>query len=215
MDDMTTTHPESLTTPEAQTMSVVNILRFFCTIYQLEISLSSVGVGDKDRYNILRELKSWYSSMTSSVIFDGSLPGLVPFFLSGEPGVLNWEYFHGIFTVLDTFQLTIQALDYALVENLKILVFDQAHLEAVSNEVKEMMNQALARTHKAVSMLIYKLRVPGAAAKMVEHTIKKDASFIACDLEALIGMPGLEEIAANICSSWAEGLEGILRTKPF
>lgn len=215
MDDQIMTYPESLTTPEAQTVCIINILRFFCTVYQLEVPLPSVGVGDKDAYNILRELKTWYSSMTSSMIFDGSLPELVRFFLSGEPGVLNWEYFHGIFTILDTFQLTIKALDYALVENLKILVFDQAHLEAVSNEVKGMMNLALARTHKAVSMLIYKLRVPGAAAKMVEHTIKKDESFIACDLEALIGMPGLEEIAANICSSWAEGLEGILRTKPF
>ena len=215
MDDKTMTYPDSLTTSEAQAVCIVDILRFLCTIYQVEISLPSVGVEDNETVNILRELKSWYSSMTSSMIFDGNLPGLVPFFLAGEPGVLNWEYFHGIFTVLDTFQLTIQTLDYALAENLKVVAFEQAHLEAVSNEVKDMMKLALARTHKAVSMLIHKLRVPGAAAKMVEHTIKKDESFITCDLEALIGMPGLEEIAANICSSWAEGLEGILRTKPF
>lgn len=145
---------------------------------------------------------------------EGGLPEMVPFYLNLEAESLSWDYFHSIFTLLDTFQLTIQTLDYVLVENSNLAITEQAHLEAVSNDVKDKIRRTWARIHNLVSALLYKLRMPGTAAKMVENTIDRDESLIGCDLKALIGMPGLEEIAANICSSWIEGLEGIMRTKP-
>lgn len=148
------------------------------------------------------------------MIDDGVLLEKVQFYLCIGPGTLCWQSFHCVFILLDLFQLTIQTLDYALVENPKSAIVDQAYLEAVSNDVKDMISLTWDHIHNVISKLLEQLRMPGTAAKMVENTIRNDENLIACDLKALIGMPGLEEVAANICSSWVEGLEGIMRTRP-
>lgn len=157
----------------------------------------------------------WYTFTNKRIVMNViGLEERVPLYLYIDNQSLDWAYFHVFFTLLDIFQVTMQVLDHALVENCNFKIVDHALLEAVSSEIKGRIVQDWGHIHERASALLQRLRAPGTAAKMVENTIKGDESLIACDLNVLIGVSGLEETATKICLSWAEGLEGILRTKP-
>lgn len=203
----------SLTFQEARAVPLVDLLIVICTVYKVRVTPYQLGV-DRNMHELLENLKSWFSSMNANLKNDGNLPGQVPFYLSLGAEGLDWQFFHGMFTILDILQPTIQVLNYAVVENPNFKIVDQAHLEAISLDMKGNIDRICARIHEVASAILHNLRVPGTAAKMVENALESDENLITHDLKALIGMPGLEEIAANICSSWAEGLEGVLRTMP-
>lgn len=204
---------KSLTYQEARAVPLVDLLIVICTVYKVRVTPYQLGV-DRSMHELLEHLKSWFSSMNENLKHEDNLPGLVPFYLSRGAEGIDWQYFHGMFTLLDILQPTIQALNFAVVENPNFKIVDQAHLEAISFDVKEKIDLICARTRDVASGILHNLRVPGTAAKMVENALESDENLITHDLKALIGMPGLEEIAAKLCSSWAEGLEGVLRTIP-
>lgn len=165
-------------------------------------------------HRILLAIQSWYSKSTAVLREDGPLAEMVPFFLSVGTEGLDWFYFHSMFTYMDIYQLTIDALDYALKENSKFEIIDQSYIESVSHDLKKMIGLVWGSSQSLATAICTRLHEPGIAATMVDNAIKGDDNFITCDLKALIGVPGLEEIAAKLCSNWIEGIEGILRTRP-
>lgn len=203
---------QSFTNHEVNAANLVDLLRYICYTLQLN-NHHEVSIQDGDTLIALQQLKKWYSTITARTLNECVVLEKVEFYLCFRSGSLCWQNFHCIFVLFDLFQLTIQTLDYALVENTKSANVDQAYLEVVSDDIKDMISLTWDHIHSIISKLLEKLRSPGTAAKMVENTITNDENLISCDLKALIGMPGLEEVAANICSSWVEGLEGIMRTK--
>lgn len=204
----------SFTPMEGHVARLVDLLRCLCIAFRLRGPHASEILEKDSVFTVLEMLKTWYTFTTQRVVMNvDDLEERVPFYLYNDTQSLDWTYFHVFFSLLDIFQVTIQALDHALVENRNFKRVDQAYLEAVSSDIKGMIVQDWGRIHERASALLHRLRAPGTAAKMVENTIKGDESLIACDLNVLIGVSGLKETATKICLSWAEGLEGILRTK--
>ena len=206
---------KSSTIQEGRAVTVAQALMYLCRVYSENIS-SVVDKKEVDLsvHRILLAIQSWYSKSTAVLREDGPLAEMVPFFLSIGTEGLDWFYFHSMFTYMDIYQLTIDALAYAMKEITKFERVDQSYMEAISHDLKTMIGLVWGSSQSLATAICTRLSEPGVAAEMVDNAIKGDDNFITCDLEALIGVPGLEEIAANICSSWIEGLEGILRTRP-
>lgn len=156
----------------------------------------------------------WFSAVSRALGDEAGLERMIPYYLSFEHGGLSWIYYHSIFTILDVLQLTTQTLEYLLEKNPTFHSVDQAHLDAASIDIKAIMGICWATIHTSVTSIINKLREPGVAAMMVENTIEMDESLIGWNLKDLIGMPALVDIASDICSSWAEGLEAAVRLTP-
>ncbi|MCJ1464356.1 hypothetical protein MMC07_002969 [Pseudocyphellaria aurata] len=207
-DEDSTENTSSFTRYEIHTANMIDILRFMCYF-------SRDGKRARDTTcTLLRDLRHWYSAMSAAVLSEERLEETVPHYLSIETGSLNWVYFHAMFTILDVFRLTIQTLDYLLEKNPTLHSFDQDLLKAASIDIKAIIGVCWANIHKSVTTIINKLRRSGAASMMVDNTINRDENLIGCNVKDLIGMPALVDIASDICSSWVEGLEAIMRLLP-
>ncbi len=213
----------SLTGVEREAHEIVDMLRALCVIYHLKPEKTSRGEDPGEGIDgILQNLQKWQSATARAWIDTCTVQKTFGFSSFTETRDLNWEYFHKIFVLLDLFRLILQTLDYAVAENRKRAVLDQHQLDESSKHMRKSIADLWTSIHEATSKVRDQLRQPGAAAKMVEVAFDDDdnddgrsqnGNAVGLELRALIGVPRLEEIAADMCSSWIDGLDGILRTK--
>lgn len=199
--------PESLTVMEREMAAVVDMLRIICDIYHCRPPRNDRFGEIQDAVKVLvHDLDDWQFSMVGSWKSE----------MQKNSRFLDWEYFHVVFLLLDLNQLSIHTLDYVLGENSKHRIIDQGDLESASKHIRKSINELSVNINRVTSEKLDSFSVPGVADRMIEDAFgqpEDGENGIGLDLRDLVGMPRLQEMASDICSSWREALEGIMRTK--
>lgn len=199
--------PESLTVMECEMTAVIDMLRMICDIYRCKPQRNDGIRKIKDAVkDMVQDLDDWQTAMVDS--WQGQM--------LKNSRILDWEYFHVVFLFLDLNQLTIHTLDYVLKENLEQRLLDQHDLETSSKHIRKSINELCVNINQVTSEKLDMFSLPGFPDQLIQDAFghsEEDENIIGLDLKDLIGMPKLQEIASDICSSWREALEGVMRTK--
>ena len=191
---------------EREMAAVVEILRIICDIYHCKPQKNDRFGEIKDVVRILvQDLNDWHFAMANSWSE-----------MQTDRHFLDWEYFHVVFLLLDLSQLTVHTLDHMLAENSKHSIVDQSDLETTSKHIRKSIHELCVNIDRVTSEKLDAFSVRGVADKLIEDAFGQpddSENGIGLDLKDLIGMPRLQEIVSDICSSWCEALEGIMRTK--
>lgn len=201
-----------LTDVEVEFDSIVQRLLTLCAAYHYKSRDSTLDIIPDSVHTLLKTLGSWISqtaenSKPESVHSDKFVYNLDP-----DLAIPDWRYFHTNFQTLEICRLTTLTLDYVLAENLAHKLIDPAVLNAVSTDIKQRIENIITNIGNLASALQGQLRAPGSIGKQVDLVFGRPDEAegrVGQELRKLVGVPKMKEIAADLCASWIEALDGI------
>lgn len=208
--------PNSMTEVEREADKIVNILRSLCAIYYHNPrKLHELGHAPAETVaSILQDMQKWLAATTQAwqkTRVDQKQSSTTEMV---EMKLLNWEYFHKIFVLMDLFRFVLLTIGYVEIENRKnSAALPQPRLDELVKPIKNLVADLWKSMHESASQLRDRLRVPSASRKMVEVAFLETDDSIGQGLRDLIGREKLEGGVRYFCASWIEALEGILRMK--
>lgn len=208
--------PNSMTEVEREADKIVNMLRSLCAIYYHNPrNLHEPGHAPAETVaSILQDMQKWLAATTQAwqkTRVDQKQSSTTAMM---EMKLLNWEYFHKIFVLMDLFRFVLLTIGYVEIENRKnSAALPQPRLDELVKPVKNLIADLWKSMHESASQLRDRLRVPSASRKMVEVAFLETDDSIGQGLRNLIGREKLEGGVRHFCASWIEALEGILRMK--
>lgn len=207
--------PNSMTEVEREADKIVDMLRSLCAIYHNPRKLHEPGHAPAETVAcILQNLQKWLVATTQAwqktrvAQKQSSTTEMI------EMKLLNWEYFHKIFVLMDLFRFVLLTIGYVEIENRKnSAALPQPRLDELVKPVRNSVANLWKSMHESASQLRDRLRAPSASRKMVEVAFSETDDSIGQGLRDLIGREKLEDSMRDFCASWVEALEGILRMK--
>lgn len=207
--------PNSMTEVERETNKIVDILRSLCVIYHNPRKLHEPGHAPAETVtSILQDLQKWLVATTQAWQETRVAQKQSSTTEMMKMELLNWEYFHKIFVLMDLFRFILLTLSYVEIENRKnSTALPQPRLDELVKPVRGSVADLWKSMHESASQLRDRLRAPSASRKMVEVVFLETDDSIGQDMRDLIGREKLEDSMNDLCSSWVEALEGVLRMK--
>lgn len=208
--------PNSMTEVEREADEIIDMLRSLCAIYyhnpQKLHEPSHAPV--ESITSTLQDLQKWLSATNQDwqeirvAQKQSSTTDMT------EMKLLSWEYFHKIFVLMDLFRFALLTISYVEIENRKpVVALPQPRLEELVKPVKNLIADLWTSMHESASQLRDRLWAPSASIKMVEVAFLETDDSIGQGLRDLIGREKLEDRVSDLCASWVEALEAILRMK--
>lgn len=208
--------PDSMTEVEREADKIVDMLRCLCAIYYHKPrKLHEPAHAPAETVtSILQDLQKWLAATTQAWQKTRVAQKQSSTTEMMEMKVLNWEYFHKIFVLMDLFRFVLLTMGYVEIENRKdSAALPQPRLDELVKPVKNSVADLWKSMHESASQLRDRLRAPSASRKMVEVAFLEADDLIGQELRDLIGREKLEDSKSEFCASWVEALEGILRMK--
>ena len=207
---------DSLTDVEIKVDGIVQSLRILCAIYYYYPQDNAQGALPDSVHKLLKNLCGWFShigknSKAESVHSDKFVNSLNHAF-----AIPDWLYFHTNFMSLEICHLTMLTLDYVLSKNSVHKLIDSTVLNALANDIKQSIGKIFTNIEYLASALQNELREQNSIRKLTELVLgqpdeRKDG--IGQELRSLVDVAHMEEIAADMCASWTDALDGIHRLR--
>lgn len=206
----------SMTEVERESDGIVDMLRSLCAIYyQNSQKLHEPGHAPAESIvSILQDLQKWLFATNQAwqkihvARKQSSTINIM------EMKLLNWEYFHKIFVLIDIFRFVLLTIGYVEIENRKhSAALPRPRLDGLVKPIKNSITDLWKSINESASQLRDRLRAHSVPRKMVEVAFLETDDSIGQDLRDIIGREKLEESVSDLCASWVEALEGILRMK--
>lgn len=208
--------PNSMTEVEREAGIIVDMLRSLCAIYyhnprkphEPDDALAETVA------SILQDLQKWLAATMQAWQKTRVAQKQSATTEMMEMKVLNWEYFHKIFVLMDLFRFILLTISYVEIENRKnSAALPQPRLDELVKLVRNSVDNLWKSMHESASQLRDRLKAPRASRKMVEVAFLETDDSIGQGLRDLIGREKLEDRVSDFCASWVEALEGILRMR--
>lgn len=203
----------SMTEMERESDGIVDMLRSLCAIYyQNWQKVHEPGHAPAESIvMILQDLQKWLVATKQAwqkrhVARKQS--STIDFM---EMKLLNWEYFHKIFVLIDLFRFVLLTIGHVDIENRKhSAALPQSRLDGLVRAINNSIIDIWKSINDSASELRDRLRAQSVSRKMVEVAFLETEDSIGQDLRDIIGRDKLEESISDLCVSWVEALEGIL-----
>lgn len=207
--------PNSMTEAEREADKIVDMLRSMCAIYHNRRKLHEPGHAPAEAVVcILQELQKWLVATTQAWQKTRVAQKQSSTTEMMQMKLLNWEYFHKIFVLMDLLRFVLLTIGYVEIENRKnSAALPQPRLDELVKPVRNSVADLWKSMHESASQLRDRLRAHSASRKMVEVAFLETDDSIGQGLRDLIGRENLEDSMSDFCASWVEALEGILRMK--
>lgn len=207
--------PNSMTEVEREADKIVDMLRSLCAIYNNPQNLHEPCHTPAETVAcILQDLQKWL--VTNTQVWQKTRVAQKQSSTTEmmEMKLLNWEYFHKIFVLMDLFRFVLLTISYVEIENRKnSTALPQTRLDELVKPVRSSVTDLWKSMRESASQLRDRLKAPSTSRKMVEVAFLVTEDSIGQDLKELIGREKLEDSMNDFCSGWVEALEGILRMK--
>lgn len=216
MLDTNRSEPNSTTEVEREADKIVDMLRSLCAVYyHTPWKLHEPGHAPAETVaSILQDLQKWLAATTQAWQKTSVAQKQSATTEMIEMKVLNWEYFHKIFVLMDLFRFVLLTIGYVDIENRKnSAALPQPRLDELVKPVRNSIANLWKSMHESASQLRDRLKAPSASRLMVEVAFLETDDSIGQGLRDLIGREKLEDRMSDFCASWVEALEGILRMK--
>lgn len=205
--------PNSMTEVEREADRIVDMLRSLCVIYYRKLHEPGHPPAESIA-SILQELQKWLSAISQAWQKRRIAQKQSSTLNMMEMKLLNWEYFHKIFVLMDLFRFVLLTIGYIEIENRdNSAALPQPRLDELAKPIKNSIAEIWKSMHESASQLRDRLSAPSASLKMVEVAFLKTDDSIGQELRDIIGREKLEDSVSDLCASWVEALEGILRMK--
>lgn len=205
--------PNSMTKVEREADRIVNMLRSLCAIYSQKLHEPDHSPAESIA-SIFHELQKWLSATNQAwhnirvAQKQSSIINMM------EMRLLNWEYFHNIFVLMDLFRFVLLTIGYVEIENRNNnAALPQPRLDELAKPIKNTIAEIWKSMHECASQLRDRLNASSAPRRMVEVAFLETDDSIGQELRDVIGRENLEGRVRDLCASWVEALEGILKVK--
>lgn len=212
------TGPSALTDVEFEISHKMVCLRSLVYVYYKKLWSDGIDNLRREVHLMLQKLDEWLS-----VLAKESKPGdfattTYCFELSSNFAIPDWNYFHTKYSCLEICRFTNLALDYVLSESSKYKLLEPSVLSELSASIKESIAEIYSNIKQHASALQSSLQKKVSVEKFIELGFgmpDDNNDVVGLELRNLVSEPKMEEIASDVCESWVDALEGLIRVKPL